>query len=168
MSEYQFTSPAPYESNSASTEASMPRASVQHRLGGAALSGALMLVSVFTLFLGYIIWAMVAWGQGQTPAKQILKMRVYSIDTGKPATWGHMAVRQLLIPLAFSCIYIPFFVIAMSAAVDYNDAISSSIATVGSLSIWALELTDAFWILKGDERQRLTDKWARTYVVNEA
>jgi uncharacterized RDD family membrane protein YckC len=56
----------------------------------------------------------------------------------------------------------------MSAAVDYNDAISSSIATTGSIAIWALQLTDAFWILKGDDRQRLTDKWARTYVVNEA
>jgi len=168
MSEYQFSSPAPYESNSASTDSSKPLARVQHRLGGAALSAALMLVSVFTLFIGYLIWAMVAWGQGQTPAKQILKMRVYSIDTGKPATWGHMAVRQILIPLAFSCIYIPFFVIAMSAAVDYNDAISSSIATIGTAAIWILELTDALWILKGDDRQRLTDKWARTYVINEA
>jgi uncharacterized RDD family membrane protein YckC len=168
MSEYQFSSLPPF-ANQATTENSVkPRASAQHRLGGAALSVALMITSVITLFLGYLIWAMVAWGQGQTPAKQILKMRVYSIDTGKPATWGHMAIRQALIPLVFSCVYIPFFVIAMSAAVDYNDAISSSIATTGSIAIWALQLTDAFWILKGDDRQRLTDKWARTYVVNEA
>ena len=168
MSEYQFSSLPPFANQVTHSDGSKPRATAKHRLGGAALSVALMLVSVITLFLGYLVWAMVTWGQGQTPAKQILKMRVYSIDTGKPATWGHMAVRQFLIPLAFSCIYIPFFVIAMSAAVDYNDAISSSIATVGSLSIWVLELTDAFWILKGDERQRLTDKWARTYVVNES
>jgi len=168
MSEYQFSSPSPYTPQSATNDGLKPRASAQHRLGGAALSVALMLVSVFTLFIGYLIWAMVTWGQGQTPAKQILKMRVYSIDTGKPATWGHMAIRQVLIPLAYSCIYIPFFVVAMSAAVDYNDAISSSIATFGSIAIWALQLTDAFWILKGEDRQRLTDKWARTYVVNEA
>jgi uncharacterized RDD family membrane protein YckC len=168
MSEYQFSSPSPFTPQSANTDGAKLRASAQHRLGGAALSGALMLVSVFTLFIGYLIWAMVTWGQGQTPAKQILKMRVYSIDTGKPATWGHMAIRQVLIPLAYSCIYIPFFVVAMSAAVDYNDAVSSSIATFGSIAIWALQLTDAFWILKGEDRQRLTDKWARTYVVNEA
>jgi uncharacterized RDD family membrane protein YckC len=127
-----------------------------------------MLSSVITVFLGYIIWALVVWGQGQTPSKQILKMRVYSIDTGKPATWGHMAVRQFLIPLAFSCVYIPFVVIAMSTAVDYNQAVSSSIASLGSFAVLALQLTDSFWILRGDDRQRLTDKWARTYVVNEA
>lgn len=168
MSEYQFSSLPPFANQGDQTTSTKPRASVKHRLGGAFLSGALMITSIFTLFLGYLIWALVVWGQGQTPAKQILKMRVYSIDTGKPATWGHMAIRQFLIPLAYSCVYIPFFVIAMSAAVDYNDAISSSIATFGSIAIWALQLTDAFWILKGDDRQRLTDKWARTYVVNEA
>ena len=168
MSEYQFSSLPPFANQVAAENVDKPRATPKHRLGGAALSVALLLTSIFTLFLGYLIWAMVVWGQGQTPAKQILKMRVYSLDTGKPATWGHMAIRQVLIPVAFSCIYIPFFVIAMSAAVDYNDAISSSIATLGSLAIWALQLTDAFWILKGEDRQRLTDKWARTYVVNEA
>jgi uncharacterized RDD family membrane protein YckC len=168
MSEYQFTSPPPFANQGEQSTTTKPRASVKHRLGGAALSFALLMISAITLFLGYLIWAMVSWGQGQTPAKQILKMRVYSIDTGKPATWGHMAIRQALIPLAFSCIYIPFFIVAMSAAVDYNDAISSSIATFGSVAIWALELTDSLWILKGDDRQRLTDKWARTYVVNEA
>jgi uncharacterized RDD family membrane protein YckC len=168
MSEYQFSSRPPFANQGEQIDGTKPRATPQHRLGGAALSVALMLSSIITLFIGYMIWAMVAWGQGKTPAKQILKMRVYSIDTGKPATWGHMAVRQLLIPLAFSCVYIPFFVVAMSAAIDYNEAISSSIAGFGTLAIWALEITDAFWILKGDERQRLTDKWARTYVVNEA
>ena len=79
-----------------------------------------------------------------------------------------MAVRQLLIPLAFSCVYIPFFVVAMSSAIDYNQAVSSSIAAIGSIAIFALQLTDSFWIIRGDERQRLTDKWARTYVVNES
>jgi uncharacterized RDD family membrane protein YckC len=95
-------------------------------------------------------------------------MRIYSIDTGKPATWGHMAVRQLLIPLAFSCVYIPFFVLAMSTAIDYNQALSSTIASFGSLAVLGLQLADSFWILRGDDKQRLTDKWARTFVVNEA
>jgi uncharacterized RDD family membrane protein YckC len=168
MSEYQFTSLPNYANNEGQSENLKPKATPGHRLGGAVLSAALMLISIITLFLGYIIWAMVAWGKGQTPAKQILKMRVYSVDTGKPATWGHMAIRQILIPIAFSCVYIPFVVVAMSAAVDYTDAISSSIFGIGTIFTWALQITDAFWILKGKDRQRLTDKWARTYVVNEA
>ena len=30
-----------------------------------------------------------------------------------------------------------------------------------------LQLADAFWILKGESRRRLTDHWARTDVLNE-
>lgn len=167
MSEYQFSSNVPFGGNN-DAEMTFPRATVGHRLGGYALSAALILSSVLTLFLGYFIWALVVWGKGQTPSKQILKMRVYSIDTGKPATWGHMAVRQVLIPMAFSAVYIPFFVVAMSSSIDYNQAVSTSIASIGSIAVLALQLTDSFWILRGEDRQRLTDKWARTYVVNEA
>jgi hypothetical protein len=167
MSEYQFSSNLPFAANTQQVSAH-PRATVGHRFGGYALSAALILSSVITLFLGYVIWSLILWGQGQTPSKQILKMRIYSIDTGKPATWGHMAVRQLLIPLAFSCVYIPFFVLAMSTAIDYNQALSSTIASFGSLAVLGLQLADSFWILRGDDKQRLTDKWARTYVVNEA
>jgi uncharacterized RDD family membrane protein YckC len=166
MSEYQFSANVPFGANNG-TEKIFPRATVGHRLGGYALSAALILSSVITLFLGYIIWALVVWGQGQTPSKQILKMRVYSVDTGKPATWGHMAVRELLIPIAFSAIYIPFLVVAMSSSIDYNQAVSP-IAALGWIAVLALRFTDSFWILRGDDRQRLTDKWARTYVVNEA
>ena len=165
MTDSQYAPQSPIDSQKTRE---YPRASVQHRLGGYALDGALVLTSAFTLFLGWLIWSLVLWGQGQTPAKQILKMRVYSLDTGKPASWGHMAVRQLLIPLAFSCVYIPFFVTAMAVSVDSSDIATGSVAILGSLAVFAIQLTDSLWIFKGDNRQRLTDAWARTYVVNEA
>ena len=95
-------------------------------------------------------------------------MRVYSIDTGKPATWGHMAVRQFLIPMAYSALYIPFLIAAMAVSVDSSDLATGSVTILGSVIVFALQLTDALWIFRGDERQRLTDRWARTYVVNEA
>ena len=57
---------------------SNPKASAQHRLGGRAVDGAMYLV---TLGIGWFIWSMVVWGQGQTPGKQILKMRVYDKTT---------------------------------------------------------------------------------------
>lgn len=145
-----------------------PLASIQHRLGGIALDAALILTSAITLFLGWFIWSLVLWGQGQTPAKQILKLRVYSIDTGRPASWGHMAVRQFLIPLAYSCLYIPFLVAAVILSIDSSDLATSIVANFGTLAVFAMQLTDAFWIFKGNDRQRLTDTWARTYVVNEA
>lgn len=147
-------------------------ASVQHRLGGFALDMGLYAASIITLFLGYIIWSLVVWAQGLTPGKQILKMRVYSVDTGKPATWGHMAIRQFLIPMAFSASFIPFLVI--STAADYsfsgysNPTLALIFAMLGYIAIIGVELTDALWILRGNQRRRLTDVWARTYVVNEA
>ena len=144
------------------------RASAQHRLGGYVLEVALFFTSAITLFLIWIIWSLVLWGQGQTPSKQILKMRVYSNDTGKPANWGHMAIRQFLIPMAFSCLYIPFAIAAMAVSVDSSEFVTVSVATIGSLAVFALQLTDVLLIFKGDDYARLTDRWARTYVVNEA
>lgn len=156
----------PFNSSAGSQGNLENRASVQHRLGGIALDLGLYLASVITLFFGYIIWSLVVWGQGLTPGKQILKMRVYSIDTGKPATWGHMAIRQFLIPMAFSAAFIPFFILAFAAG-EYS-TLGFSFVALGYIAIFGLELTDAFWILRGNQRQRLTDLWARTYVVNEA
>jgi uncharacterized RDD family membrane protein YckC len=148
------------------------KASISHRLGGIALDLGLYMASVITLFLGYIIWSLVVWGQGLTPGKQILKMRVYSLDTGKPATWGHMAIRQFLIPMAFSAVFIPFFIVAIAAGYDYSGYWSSSLSLIfvmlGYIALFGLSLADAFWILRGNTKQRLTDLWARTYVVNEA
>jgi uncharacterized RDD family membrane protein YckC len=162
----------PFNSSGGSQGNLENRASVQHRLGGIALDLGLYMASFITLFFGYIIWSLVVWGQGLTPGKQILKMRVYSIDTGKPATWGHMAIRQFLIPMAFSAAFIPFFVLAFAAGYDYsgywNSSVGMMFAMLGYIAVFGLELTDAFWILKGNQRQRLTDLWARTYVVNEA
>lgn len=146
-----------------------PRASIQHRLGGIALDVALVLTSAITLFLGWFIWSLVLWGQGQTPAKQLLKMRVYSIDTGRPASWGHMAVRQFLIPFAYSCISIPFFLFALGGhSIHYGTPAELIVPYLGNLAVFAIQLTDALWIFKGSDHQRLTDIWARTYVVNEA
>jgi hypothetical protein len=54
MSEYQFSSSVPFGGNN-DAEMTFPRATVGHRLGGYALSAALILSSVLTLFLGYII-----------------------------------------------------------------------------------------------------------------
>jgi uncharacterized RDD family membrane protein YckC len=122
-------------------------ATPQHRLGGWALDLGLCVV---TLGIGWFIWNLVVWSDGYTPAKKILKMRVIATQTGKPATWGHMAVRQFLIPLAIGLISIPVSVVTWG---------------VGPL-VWTG--VDAFWIFNGGHRKRLTDIMAKTYVINEA
>lgn len=63
------------------------------RLGAALLDGLLVIV---TLFIGWVIWWIVLWKYGQSPAKSILKMRVIKADTYRCATVGEMAFRELV------------------------------------------------------------------------
>ena len=56
----------------------------------------------------------------------------------------------------------------MAVSVDSSDLATSGVMILASVAVFALQLTDALWIFRGDDRQRLTDRWARTYVRNEA
>ncbi len=143
------------------------KATPQHRLAGLALDLVLMTV---TFYIGYIVWALIIWGQGQTPAKQILRMRVYSTETNSPATWPHMAVRQFLIPLTISIAgFVPIMLLGGVGASFGSEASSTAAGMIVLLYIATLvfQLVDAFWILKGDDRRRITDLWAKTDVLNE-
>jgi hypothetical protein len=81
------------------------------RLGGYLLGIVLLLV---TLYIGYMIWCFIIYDRGQTPAKQLLGMRVVRLETGRRATWGTMFLRGwICAPLVelFSALllYIPLF-----------------------------------------------------------
>jgi uncharacterized RDD family membrane protein YckC len=144
-------------------------ATTQHRFGGAMLEIALIISSFITVGLAWIIWNFVVWGQGQTPSKQILKMRVYSVDTGKPASWGHMAIRQFLIPSTFSMVYLPFFIAGLSLAIEnVSDYSVGGTLVIGYIVYLVVILLDALWVFKDGSIRRLTDVWARTIVVNES
>jgi uncharacterized RDD family membrane protein YckC len=56
---------------------------------------------VVTLGVGYIIWGVVIWDQGQTPAQRLLRMRCWLPEAGRVAGREDMAVRQVL-GLAFA------------------------------------------------------------------
>jgi uncharacterized RDD family membrane protein YckC len=51
---------------------------------------------IATLGVGYLIWALVAWGRGQTPAQRLLGLRCWRRDTSRLADRGHMALRQII------------------------------------------------------------------------
>ena len=56
-------------------------AGIGSRIGSALLD----LILVFaTLYIGWLIWAAITAGKGQTPAKQLLKIRVVDATTGQP------------------------------------------------------------------------------------
>jgi uncharacterized RDD family membrane protein YckC len=110
--------------------------SVGKRLGGYALE---LVLIVFTAFIGWFVWSMIVWSRGQTPAKQILKMRVVNLQTAKRATWGRMALREFV----------------------GKGAVGLVIAAT------AFGFILYFWLLWDKQRQELWDKIASTVVVDD-
>ena len=72
-------------------------ASIGRRIGAYFLAIPLVIV---TLGIGYIIWGLIAWGGGQTPALQVLGMRCWRPETGRVAGWWWMALREIVGGLA--------------------------------------------------------------------
>lgn len=111
--------------------------SAGRRLGGYLLDGVLIFC---TLVIGWVIWTLIVWAQGQTPGKQILGMRVVRLDTRAHAGWGRMFLRdfvgKLLVSLTFGLLFI------------------------GGV------IADC-WLLWDQDRQELWDKIAGTVVVND-
>ena len=123
----------------------MRYASFQHRLGALALDVLFFILSAILAFLPFIIWSLVVWSKGQTPGKQILKIRVRNAQTGSVATWGHMAVREFLVPLT----------VLIATGMTYG------IAFVAWITIEIV-----FYFTKSN--RTLRDLWVKTAVVNEA
>jgi uncharacterized RDD family membrane protein YckC len=117
-------------------------ASFQHRLGAIVLDATLI---VLTLGIGWVIWSFIVWGEGQTPAKKILKLRTINFTIGRPATWGHMGVREGLVPITVS--------------------IASSVT--GGIAYIAWVIVEIVFYFTKNQRT-LRDYWVKTAVVNEA
>ena len=117
-------------------------ASFQHRLGAIVLDATLI---VLTLGIGWTIWSLIVWSQGQTPAKKILKLRTLDYTTGKPASWGHMGLREFLIPTTVSI---------------------ASVITGGIASIAWIVVEIVFYFTKSQRTFR--DYWVKTAVISEA
>ena len=125
-----------------SSQGAFQYASFQHRLGAYALDSVL---SFLTFGIGWLIWSMIVWGEGQTPGKKILRIRVRHFETGTVATWGHMAVREFLIPMTV--------IVAMF--------LTSGLAL---LAWFIIEIV--FYFTKNS--RTLRDLWVKTAVINEA
>jgi uncharacterized RDD family membrane protein YckC len=110
--------------------------SAWRRLGGYLLEGLLILL---TLLIGWLVWSIIVWGRGQTPAKQLLGMRVLSRETLTSARRGRMFAREI------PCKWIV--------------ELFASITVVGFVVY--------FWLLWDKERQELWDKMVETIVVND-
>ena len=138
------------------------KATAQHRLGGLAVDAALDFV---TFGIGWFIWSMIVWGQGQTPGKQLLKMRVYDKTTSRPVKWGHMAIRQFLLPISFSIVVLPIAIALTLVPLMEIQFVAIAILYLG---LFVSALIDALWIFRGGKINRLVDVFAKTDVLNES
>lgn len=114
--------------------ASVHLASPGKRFGGYLLEGVLL---VFTLGIGWLIWALIVFARGQTPAKHLLGMKVVRLRTGQRATWGTMFLREVIAKWI-----------------------------IGVLSLFTLGIVN-FWLVWDKNNQELWDKVVGTVVVND-
>ena len=68
-------------------------ASVGRRIGAYFLAIPLAIV---TLGIGYIVWGLIVWGNGQTPAQQVLGMRCWRPETSRVPGFWYMALREIV------------------------------------------------------------------------
>ena len=50
------------------------------------------------VMISYIVWWLIVLGRGQTPGKQIVRIRVIK-DSGEPSGWGYTFLREFVIKL---------------------------------------------------------------------
>ena len=114
----------------------LPPPSNAKRLAAALLEAVLLVV---TVFIGWMVWSILIWPDGLTPAKQLLGLRVMNVENRQPATGGQMAIREIVgkgVIGLFTCGIGPF-------------------------------LLSGIMILLHDSRQGLWDRIAKTAVIED-
>jgi uncharacterized RDD family membrane protein YckC len=71
----------------------LPLANVGRRIGAYFLA---IPLAIITLGIGYLIWGLIVWNRGQTPALQVLGMRTWHPETRKVPGFWRMALREIV------------------------------------------------------------------------
>ena len=101
------------------------------------------LLAGLTLGVGWLVWSLLAWRRGQSPAKQLMGMTV--VHDGRPASWKRMAARELLLKTVAG------LVCGALARPSYGISL----------------IPYFFWLCFDVDRQALWDRPAGTLVVEE-
>ena len=105
----------------------METATPIRRLFAVLLDGLLFFL---TLIIGYIIWWLIVLGRGQTPGKQLLRIRAVR-RSGERAGWGTTFVREIVKAMAHA-FTIGFFADAILLLLDDNEHRSLSDRVAGT------------------------------------
>ena len=123
-------------------------ASRSERFAGLVLEFLLVFV---TLGIGWLIWSLIVWKDGLTPAKQILKMRVMRLEAREPASWGWMALRQA----------------GIGIGLGIADGILAAVVGGEGLLLLGFLVVTVVTIFTSDLNQTLSDRIVGTVVVKE-
>lgn len=104
------------------------------RIGAYFLS---VLLAIVTLGIGWMVWGLVVWDKGTSPALQVLGMKAYVPREARRARWGDMALRD---------------------GVDYLVAVAS--CAVSTLVSFVMFLVD-------DQHRSLADRIGSTVIVHD-
>ena len=104
-----------------------------------------------TAFLGWLIWSLVTWSKGQTPAQNLLRIISINETTGAPAKRPQMFIRYFLI---FASYWIAYFAVSNVA---YAINPSGILLATGILIVLAVQLFDISGIVRRSDHSRLAD-----------
>ena len=120
---------------------SLMLATRSQRLGALFLE---LLLAIITLLIGWLIWSLIVYARGQSPAKQVLKMRVIRLESRRAADWGWMALRDLVLKAAAIFFLAGVFLLGF---------------------IWVI--VNGIVLLNNDRNQTLWDKMLKTVVIHD-
>jgi uncharacterized RDD family membrane protein YckC len=107
------------------------------------------LLQVVTLFIGWLIWFAVVAPKGQTPAKQLLGVRIHDYATGEVASAGRVWMREIVGKFGI------YYVLAIGAVLSAGDVNASNLAGLYFVAAGIL-------LLMSDERRAVWDYAAGT------
>jgi uncharacterized RDD family membrane protein YckC len=100
------------------------------------------------------MWSLFTWKDGQSPAKKILKIRVFRDDSRTQVSWGHMAVYEL------------FFGVVVASICSIVNLLTFGL--LGSVTYFIFWLTDFCWYWKDGKKRTIRDNVVKVVVVNIA
>jgi hypothetical protein len=104
-----------------------------------------------TAYIGWFIWSLITWGNGQTPAQNLLRIISINETTDAPAKRPQMFIRFFLI---FTAYWIAYFAVSNLA---YAINPSGFLLVVGILLVLAVHLFDISGIVRRSDHKRLAD-----------
>jgi D-alanyl-lipoteichoic acid acyltransferase DltB (MBOAT superfamily) len=123
-------------------------ASPQRRFEAWALE---LVLVIGTGYVGWLIWSLITWSTGQTPAQRLLRMISLSEKSSRPAGRTQMFVRYVLI---FCAYWLGYFAISNLASA-FN--LGGVFLALGITMLIAVHVTDISAILRRSDHRRLAD-----------